>query len=285
MKGNLWLNAALAAMVAALGAWAYFKPARDAPSEFPVSGLKPSDARSIRIERPGEPPVALEKLEGAWRLTAPFTARVDDLKARRLLEIAEAKASHKLPATDLARFELERPRARVIIDGQEFAFGMVGAVAREQYLLSGGAVYTVHPRYGTGLPASAGELASGQLLAAGETPVRIELKEFTVEQRDGRWALTPAAGEVSQDDLIRWIEGWRLASATRVEPYVTGKALAEIGIRLKDGRTVALGVLAREPELVLARPDEQLQYHFRSEMGQHLLSSPAAVRAGRADKN
>lgn len=278
MKQNLWSNAALAAIVAALGAWVYFKPARDAPSVFPLSALKPSEARSIRIERPGEPPVMLEKLEGAWRITAPFPARGDDLKVQRLLEIVEAKASHRLPATDLARFELERPLARVIIDGQAFAFGMVGAVAREQYVLTGGTVYTVHPRYGTALPGGAGELASRQLLAPGEAPVRIEQKEFTVEQRDGRWTLAPAAGELSQDDLIRWTEDWRLSSATRVEPYVKGKALGEIRLQLKDGRRIVLGVLAREPELVLARSDEKLQYHFRPEIAKRLLAPPGATR-------
>lgn len=275
MRGMPWLNVALAAVVAALGAWVYFKPARDAPAEFPLSALKPSEARSIRVERPGEPPILLEKHEGSWRLTAPFAARGDDPKVQRLLEIAEAKAAHRLPATDLARFELERPQASVIIDGQTFAFGLVGAVAREQYVLTGGAVYTVSPRYGMALPASAGELASRQLLAPGEAPLRIELKDFTVEQRGGKWALSTGTGQLSQDDLIRWVEEWRLASAARVERAgVKGKPLAEIRIHLKSGGALTLGVLAREPELVVTRPDEQLQFHFRPEIAKRLLSPP-----------
>jgi hypothetical protein len=274
------LNVALAAVVAALGAWVYFKPARDAPVEFPLSALKPSEARSIRVERPGEPPIVLEKHEGAWRVTAPFAARGDDLRVQRLLEIVEAKTAHKLPATDLARFELERPQASITIDGQAFAFGMVGAVAREQYVLTGGAVYTVHPRYGTALPASAGEVASRQLLAPGEAPLRIELKDFTVEQRDGKWTLSTGAGGLSQDDFIRWIEDWRLAGAARVEPAVKGKTVAEIRVRLKDGKALTLGVLAREPELVVVRPDEKLQYHFRPEVAKRLLSPPGAAARG-----
>jgi hypothetical protein len=133
------------------------------------------------------------------------------------------------------------------------------------------------------LPAGAGELASSQLLADGEAPVRIELKEFTVEQRDGRWALAPAAAELSQDDLIRWVEDWRHSRATRVEPYTQGRPVAEIRLQLKDGRAVALGILAREPELVLARPDEQLQYHFRAAIAQRLLAPPGAAQAVRGE--
>lgn len=282
MRAAYW-NLALAAAVAALGAWVYFKQPREAPAEFPLSTLKPAETRSIRIEHAGEPPIVLEKHEGGWRLTAPFAARGDDLRVQRLLEIVEAKAAHRLPATVLGRFELDRPQARVIVDGQAFAFGMVGAVAREQYVLTEGAVYTVSPRYGTALPAAAGDLASRQVLAAGEAPVRVELGEFTVEQRDGRWTLTPAGPELSQDDLIRWIEGWRLSSASRIEPYAQGKAPAEIRITLKDGRVLALGILAREPELVLARSDEKLRYYFRAELAKRLLSPPSASDV-RADK-
>ena len=137
---------------------------------------------------------------------------------------------------------------------------------------------------GSGARPTGARLASRQLLAAGETPVRFELKDFTVEQRDGRWTLTPAAGELSQDDLIRWIENWRLSSAARVEPYLKGKSLAEIRIRLKDGRDLALGILAREPELVLARADERLQYHFRPELAKRLLTPPGAAPVERGEK-
>jgi hypothetical protein len=284
MTRKLWLNAALAAIVCALGAWIYFNPARDAHSEIPLSALKASQAGSLRIERPGNPPIVLEKRGGGWRVTAPFAARGDDLKVQRLLEFVEAKASHRLPGADLARFELERPQARVVVDGQEFAFGMVGAVAREQYVLTAGSVFTVDPRYGAALPAGAGDLASSQLLAAGEAPVRIELKDFAVEQRDGRWTLAPPAGDLSQDDFIRWIDDWRLSRAMRVEPYTPGKAAAGIRVQLKDGRAIALGVLALEPELVLARPDEQLRYHFRPEVAQRLLAPPGSARTGRAEK-
>jgi len=277
MKRAPWLNAALAAFVAALGAWIYFKPPRDVAAEFVLSTLKAAEARSIRVERRGEPPIVLEKREGSWRLSAPFAARGDDLRVQRLLEIVEARAAHRFPATDLGRFELDRPQARLVVDGQAFAFGMVGAVAREQYVLTEGAVYTVSPRYGTALPAAAGDLASRQVLAAGETPVRIALGEFTVEQRDGRWTLTPAVPDLSQDDLIRWVEDWRLSSASRVEPHTKGKALAEIGITLKDGRALTLGILARDPELVLARGDEKLRYTFRTELAKRLLAPPGAA--------
>ncbi len=291
MSRAAWLNALLTAAVAALGAWAWFKPAKDAPVEYPLSRIRPAEVRSIRIERPGATPVVLEKKQESWFLTAPFAARGDELRVQRLLEVLGAKAAHKLSATDLARFELDRPQARVVIDLQDFSFGMVSPVTREQYVLTDGAVFAVHPRYGTALPALPAEMASPRLLGPAETPARIESKAFTVEQRDGRWTQSPAANGPSQDDLLRWVEFWRLASAARVEPHARGKPLETIRIQLKEGAApgkeataLALGVLQREPELVLLRPDENLVYYFRADVARRLLSLPGAARAPAAKK-
>ncbi|HET9404855.1 MAG TPA: DUF4340 domain-containing protein [Burkholderiales bacterium] len=277
MRRSMWLNALLAAAVAVLGAWAYFKSPRDAPSGHALSALKPSEAASIHIERPGAAPISLEKKAGAWVMTAPFAARGDESRVQRLLEILEAKSAHRLAATDLSRFELDPPQARVTIGRQAFSFGMVNAVTREQYLLTNGTVFALHPNYGTALPAHPGEMASPRLLGSTEKPVRIELIAFTVEQRNGKWTQMPAAKDPSQDDFLRWVELWQLSPAARVEPYVKGKLLEAIRIQLKDGATLALGVLAREPELVLLRADEKLQYHFRAELAKRLLSPPGTA--------
>ncbi len=284
MQSSAWLNALLAVAVAALGAWVYFKPAKDAPVEYPLSALKPAEVRSASIERPGAPSIRLEKKQESWFMTEPFAARGDESRVHRLLEILEARAAHKLPATDLARFELGRPGTRVTLSGQPFDFGMVSAVAHEQYVLTAGAVYVVSPLYGTALPAHAAELASRRLFGPGETPVRMELKAFTVEQREGKWEQTPGAKDLSQDDFVRWADEWRHASALLVGPYIKGKVLEEIRIQLKEGGALSLGVLERAPELLLLRPDEKLQYHFRADIAKRLLSPPDAAGEERAAK-
>jgi hypothetical protein len=284
MSRRSWRTALLTAVVAGLAIYVYFKPARG-PGEYPLSTLKAQEIRSIRVERPGDTaPLLLERRQDGWYVTSPFAARADALRAHQVLAIAEAKSSHRLPASDLTRFELDRPVAWVTLAGQTFSFGLVNAVTREQYVLSGDFVYTLHPRYGAVLPARAADAANRQLFAADEVPVRIELKEFTVEQRSGRWTLSPAAGAVSQEEFMRWVDEWHLASALRVEPWTRGKPFAEIRVRLKSGANLTLGVLARNPELVLVRTDEKLQYHLRSEAAKRLLSPPAAAREPAAKK-
>lgn len=279
------LNAALLAAVVALAAFLHFKPAQEAPAAHALSALTAGEASSIRVDRPGAAPILLERKQDDWFITAPFAARADGPRVQRLLEILEARTAYKLAATDLARFDLELPPARVTIDGQVFSFGLVNATTREHYVMTGEFVYPVHLRYGTALPAGAADLLSRQLFAPGELPVRFELERFAVEERDGKWVLSGAPRDLSQDDFLRWVEHWRMAAAVRVAPLARARALAEIRIRLKDGGALTLTVLAREPELVLARPDEKLQYHFLADASKRLLSPPGAgVRSETADK-
>jgi hypothetical protein len=282
MRRSTWLNALLGLVVAALAAWVYFKPAPGGPVEHPLAALEPSTVGSIVIERTGEPTIAAERKQDGWFVTAPIRARGNETRIQQVLEIAQARSAHRYPAADLARFELVEPQARLTLGKQSFSFGMVSPVTREQYVLAGGSVYAVSPRYGAALPASAADLASLRLLGPAEVPVRFEMGTFSIAQRDGGWRLEPAAADLSQDDLVGWVEAWRHASAVRVELHGTVKPAADdVQITLKDGRQIVLGVLSRAPEVTLVRADERLKYQFRGAVAQRLLAPPGAPSPGK----
>ena len=58
-------------------------------------------------------------------------------------------------------------------------------------------------------------------------------------------------------------------------PYAGARTIGEIKIEFKDGRKLSLGILQREPELVLLRPDQKLQYAFFAETAKRLLAPPS----------
>ena len=273
-----WLNALLLAAVLALGALVYFGPAGENPEEQqPISAIKPEGASSVRIERAGAPLIVLAKKDGRWIIVEPISGRANETRVSQLIEVAAARSANRVAATDLQRFELDPPAAQLTFGGQTFSFGMVNALTREQYVMIGKSVYAVHPRYGAALPASPYDLLSREVLGPAELPQRIELKEFVVEQSGGKWKLTPPAErDPGQDDLARWVDGWRGVSALRVELYVGGKTRQDVRVRLKDGSELAFGTLASGSNLVLTRPDEKLQYYFRIETAKRLLSRPTA---------
>lgn len=283
MRKSWLLNAVLLVAAAALGWFIYLKPRSDEPLTYPVSTLKAATAGKIRIQRSSQVPIVLEKKDGLWFITEPVAAPAEPFQVQRLLAILDARASRRFAASDLARFDLDRPAAQLTVDSQTFSFGTASAVSREQYVLTGGAVYTVGPGYGAALPADFTQLLRRQILGRGEVPRRFDFGEFALENKDGKWSVTPAgaSGELSQDDINRWVDDWRLASALRVAPYAGTRAIGEIKIEFKDGGKLSLGILQREPELVLLRPDQKLQYAFFAETAKRLLAPPAGAAASR----
>jgi hypothetical protein len=284
MNRAWWRNAILAAAVAALGLIVYLKPGTDATLEHALSAATPEAARTIRVERAGTAPIALEKRGVDWFLTSPLAARASPPQVERVLAIAGAKSAVRLAAIDLARFDLERPALRLTIDGQHFDFGIVNEISREQYVLTGGTVYAVSARYGAALPAGPADLLDRQLLARSEVPEHIELNGFSISREEGKWVSKPPGGDLSQDDLQRWADDWRHASALRVEPYRGGTPAVEVRIRLRDGKALSLGVLSREPEVVLLRPDEKLVYYLSKGAAKRLLSPPGATEDAASKK-
>jgi len=270
------LNAVLLAAVAALACFAWLTPSREDQAKKPLSTLQSAQAQRITLERPAQPAVTLERRESQWLITAPLKARADEFQVMRMLTILEAQPTLRLPATDLERFDLQSPAALLTIDGVEYAFGGINTVTREQYVQRGDTVYAVALRHGAGLPANALALVRRVLLAEQEQPVAMTLPGFSLSQKEGRWTLTPPA-DVSQDDLQRYVDQWRHASAAQAEPYDQRPPLAEIRITLRDGAVLELGVLQREPRLVLWRRDTGLQYLFLEAAGRALLGKPGTL--------
>jgi len=276
MKGKILVNAALLALVAGLALWMTLRPGSVPVATRTVSPLKAADVTSIRIACNGLPEIVLEREGMHWIQTAPFRARTDSTQAGRLLDLLAAQAAVTFPAEDLARFELDKPFAKVTLGSQEFAFGMMNSMTNEQYVLSGDTVYLVPAIFAYGLPTRADSLTTHMLLAEDEVPVRFELPGFTLTAKNGKWTRSDD-DKASQDDLARWAEEWRFASslATRA---TTGTPKGErLRIGLANGRTLDLVVVKRAPEFVIARPDEQLQFVFGADKADRLLKPPSAT--------
>lgn len=272
MRG--WLpHLLLLAAAAGLGALAWLAPSRDDQAQA-LSAAKPAQAQRVTLVRPGQPAIELERRETQWLLTAPLRARADEFQVMRMLSLLETKPVAQFPATDLERFDLQAPAARLTVDGVDYAFGGINTVTREQYVMRGDTVYVVPLRHGAALPNDAVALVRRVLLQEHEIPVAILLPQFSVRQSGGRWTLTPPDEAAGADELQAFVDRWRQASAARAEPHDGRKPLAEVRIELREGAPLVFSVLQREPNLVLWRQDDGLQYTFLAGAGQALLTPP-----------
>ena len=114
---------------------------------FGLSENSPGEARVIRLERSGMPEIRLERKGNEWEIKTPVRGLARPDTVRNLLAVLDAKSDRKLEAKDLSRFGLDRPVLRLIIDSQEYDFGMLNPLTGQQYVRKGGAVFLISPKY------------------------------------------------------------------------------------------------------------------------------------------
>jgi len=275
LKNRLLLNVLLLLLVIGIAAFLYFKPktVEDKPEQFKLSTLKADEITRIEVSLRKGTPVVLEREGEQWFLTAPFRARADNFEARRLADLVRAVSDQKLPATDLGRFELEPPFATVILDKQTFTFGTINRMLKAQYVMTGDAVFMVNPQYAQAIPPQPERLADNRLWTTPEQQiVGVELPKFKVEQVDGNWVVTPKPPITpTQDDLNRFIDEWKLSSGTLTQPAKLKPSKEQAIVRMKDGKSVTVNLASRDPEFIVIRPDEGLQYHLSRETARRMF--------------
>jgi hypothetical protein len=269
---------ALSIAVAALGWFVYRHTPPEKAAAHALSTLKADAVDRISVERTGRPVVTLAKVDGSWRITAPVAAMAEPFQVQRMLALLAATSTLRLAPADLSRFELERPALTIVIGDQRFGFGMVNPVTREQYVATHDAVYAVEAQYASAVPANPASLIRRRLFDPRESPGGFQMRDFTVLRVSNRWVLRPEPADLSQDDVNRWVDEWRQAAAVRAEPADRNKLIDQVDIDLDGGKRVMLGIVQRDPELVVRRLDENVQYYFAAGTARRLLSPPGTGR-------
>jgi hypothetical protein len=271
------LNVVLLVLVAATGAILYFRPEPKPDVVYAVLPAALEDVRRIELERTTGMRVVLTRESGQWRMQVPVSGRLEDIALARILDIGRVKTAQRMPASDLGRFELDKPWARVRFDSHAIEFGMSNPLTQELYVRSGEHVYALPARYAANIPGAASKLLAHRLFGGDEQPVAFRLERFSVRKQDDRWQLEPGGAAASQDDLLRWVDHWRLASSIITQPQTDARAQGSIEVDLRDGRTLRFRITAMNPDFVLRREDERLEYHFPSGLAGVLLARPDAL--------
>ncbi|MEK9940821.1 MAG: hypothetical protein VW548_07665, partial [Methylotenera sp.] len=86
MKKRWLLNLILLLLVAGLVTFLYTRPKPEtaADTQYEVSGYKMAEFNAIKVEFPAKAAVTFEKVDGFWRLTAPYQTRADLASVQRI---------------------------------------------------------------------------------------------------------------------------------------------------------------------------------------------------------
>ena len=274
MKSRIVLNLVLFTLVVGIGLLLYFNPQSNA-AEYRLSTLQAGDITRITIDKPAA--LSLEKRFHGWFITRPFKARADAVQVDRLLDILSASSKQRFPANDLARFDLDQPRARLTLGEQTFSFGALNRLTQEQYVATADNVYLVPPRYGAAAAMQPDTLLNHKLLADTEAPTGFDLPGYKLTRVNGAWSVSPASAQLSQDQMNRFADEWRHAYSIASEHAKPATGVEQIKIMLDNGGSVLLQVLQKQPQLILLRDDEMIAYRFPDDVAKRLLDPFAAA--------
>ncbi|HSI24603.1 MAG TPA: DUF4340 domain-containing protein [Methylotenera sp.] len=296
MKNRWILNFVMLALVAGLVAFLYLRPqaSSDGPTQHEVTTLKLADFNAIKVEFPTQAPTTFEKVNGLWRMTAPYKTRADQLSVQRILSIIAAKTQDKFTAENIEKFGLDKPQLRLKLSGvagtEEFIFGTFNTVTDEQYVAYKDSVYLLPGNYAEAASTQAIEMVDKNPLAppeakqiAGFDYAHLEQWEdigLQVDIAEGTWKTNAPKAKITQNELNEWLDfSWKQAQAKQVELYTPDRKITypSFKVKLKDGTKVHFDKIQESPDLLLARPDEGLLYHFANDVGFTMLNPPLNI--------
>jgi hypothetical protein len=297
MKKRWILNLVLLAIVAGIVAFLYMQPKKvSETSEYEVSSLKLADFTQVKVEFPAQAPVTFEKVDGLWRMTAPYKMRADQASVNRILSIIAAKSLEKLPADNPAKYGLDNPLIRLKLTNtageQVFVFGTHNPVSEEQYVAYQGAVYLLPTNYAEAAATQPIEMIDKAPLSSAESKLIAgfafsnleqwqEQGGLDMHQENGQWKVSLAKAKPTQNELNEWLDAaWTHAQAGSVELYKPDRKATYPGfdVLFKDGKKVHFDKIQEAPELLLARPDEGLVFHFSNDVGFNMLNPPLNIQ-------
>jgi hypothetical protein len=282
---NVWLAVALLVLV-----WVVWQEPGHAPKPPAVklTTLSPTVVNKLVITNHNGT-ITLNKQDGAWRLSQPVAIAANGVRVDDLLEVVQAKSLARFPAAgrDLKEYGLAKPAVRLRLNDTEILFGGVTPVDQQRYVKVGDTIHLISDRYMFELLGGAAAWVSRDLVPPGKQIVSMQLPDIKLARNDkGEWSAAPSGKAESADAVQRVVEAWSDAQALRVTPYEKHPAQGEVVIGIAgEAQPLHYRIVARKPELILARPEIGMQFYVASEQADRLLSVKAAKPEAAATKN
>ena len=298
MKKRWLLNLVLLAFVVGIATFLHLRKQdqTQTAADYEISTLKMGGFTAVKVEFPAQAPVAFEKVDGLWRMTAPYKSRADQMSVQRILSIIAAKTKTKLPATDLAKYGLDNPLLKLKLTDASathtFAFGTYNPVTEEQYVGFNDAVYLLPGNYSEAASTQAIELVDKRPLAPNEAKQVAGMDLSRLEQWEeirlnvdldaqGKWLVSTPKAKPTQNELNEWLDfTWKQGQATSVEFYTPNRKATypSFEVKLKDGKKIHFDKMQESPEYLLARADEGIIYHFPNDVGFSMTNPPINLK-------
>ncbi len=274
MSSRTWVNLILLGLTVILALAVTFKPDQESEPAMTVTDLEPTEITQITIQRLAKAEIRLVRQDSGWRLKAPIEIAANQIQVNTLLQLArkESLARYSVKELDLTVYGLKPVLSNIMLNSIDINIGAPNPVTGRRYLKIDDSVHLIDDDLYDIYFTEAASYAATRLL-----PLRHEIRRLSLpglelsKTSSNHWEVSSAdRGTPSKEPRIV-VENWQNASAHWVQTYDGAETLAEVTVTLMDGQVLHFIATAIQPQLVLARPELQLQYHLSADRSVHLL--------------
>ncbi len=237
-----------------------------------ITKLKPQQIESINIET-ADGSIQLEKNENRWFISRPFVWFADNIAVERLASLVSTKFHSKLPKSEinLSTLGLSIPKAVVTLNQKSIYFGTTNQIGSRRYLMIDSTVYLVDDIHYAFISNGIAGLVDKRLLPAGSGLKSLQLPDFTLSHQSGNWVSSNPPQNSGRIQAV--IKNWQSLQASSVKAYNPDLSpLKKITAEFDNAQSSEFFLLSIQPEIIIARPDMKLQFHFPEHLYYELLS-------------
>lgn len=276
MLSKRWIvNALLVALIIGLSlAGVFFEPSATVEKKPTISQLTTDEVDTIEIES-GDLQLRLQRDNDGWDIESPINWPAQENNVRRLLSILkiEADAIADAADADLAALGLEHPKVSMRFNGIPMLFGATNNIGERRYVMLDDKLYLLPDVHLVFVNQGLAGLADRRLLPEHPGIVSLRLPDLEISLDENNLWRSKQAIEFPQSSLLRLVDNWRTLQATRISNFdleLPPRQLIEI--ELADGKVIEFLLISEDPEIIIAHPNIGLQYHFRRDYRDQLIT-------------
>lgn len=223
----------------------------------------PDSVKVIHVERRDMEDIIFQKRKGYWHMQSPFNLPVNFARIRFMLSLLQAHSYTQISAADndLTAFMLTLPEISIIFNDVKISFGDLHPIDKQtRYVLLNDQVHLINDNLFYQLQASATFFLDPKLVPENATIKSIRSSALTIK------------GDKQPSDPERNITyAWQQAEAVIVRKYEEAVAIDSVQLTLDTEEIITFTIIADRPNLILARPDQQIQYHIANDIADSLF--------------
>ena len=262
MQSRTLVNLSLLVLLIALASFIFSRQSGDT-EQLRITHIHPDTINTIIIPR-DKGDIILHKQQGDWHMQSPYQMRAHSFRIEHLLNLLQAPVdkSYDIATLDLKTFGLDKPRSEIHFDDIIIKYGKVNPINNNRYVLVDNKLYLIKDELYPLINSQPSSFVDLRLLTDKDIINKIVVPGFSIFKDENTLWRTTAKDNATADSLQQFVDNWQLAQAFGVHAYLERKQLGTIEIHLQDNHIIRLLISDDDPWLILAQPEQGIEYHF-----------------------